>query len=61
MTVEDCPDEGEFVIHLTVAPEDRGAVIGRQGRLIRAIEIVVDAATDGDGRRTVLEVDDSVG
>jgi len=48
-------DEGDARrINVGVAERDRGGVIGRQGRTIRAIETVVAAATT-DGRRTFLK------
>ena len=39
---------GEPVIAIGVSEADRGAVIGRQGRTIRAIETVVRAAAGSD-------------
>lgn len=46
---------GEPVIRVQVAEPDRGAVIGRQGRTIRAIETVLSA---GRGRAPGLEIAD---
>ncbi len=46
---------GEPVIQVRVADADRGAVIGRQGRTIRAIETVLSA---GRGRAPGLELVD---
>lgn len=46
---------GEPVLRLSVAEADRGCVIGRQGRMIRAIETVLDAAP---GPKMALEVVD---
>ncbi len=40
---------GEPVLQVNVSGRDRGTVIGRQGRTIRAIETVLDAATGGRG------------
>ena len=45
--VEESERRGEPVISIQVAESDRGAVIGRQGRTIRAIESVLDAASGG--------------
>lgn len=44
------------VLRIQVAQEDRGAVIGRQGRTIRAIETVL--RTHAQGRVPGLEVAD---
>lgn len=57
VTVSDTTEDGETIIVVEVADEDRGAVIGRQGRTIRAIEQVVRAAA-GDGAVPVIEVAD---
>lgn len=57
VAVSDDTEDGETVIVIEVADDDRGAVIGRQGRTIRAIEQVVRAAA-GDGPVPVIEVAD---
>ncbi|MCC8135985.1 MAG: KH domain-containing protein [Ruminococcus sp.] len=42
--VEDEPDaEGVIVFHLTVAPDDMGRVIGKQGRIAKAIRTIMRA------------------
>ncbi len=46
---------GEPVISIGVAEDDRGAVIGRQGRTIRAIETLVRSAA-GAGHAPGIEV-----
>ena len=43
---------------LHVAPEDVGKVIGRQGRIVRALRTVVRAAAAHEGRRVLVEVVD---
>lgn len=41
---EDEPDaEGVIVFHLTVAPEDMGRVIGKQGRIAKALRTIMRA------------------
>lgn len=57
VAVSDSTDDGETVIVIEVGDDDRGAVIGRQGRTIRAIEQVVRAAA-GKGPVPVIEVSD---
>ena len=44
------------IIELRVAPEDMGKVIGKQGRIAKAIRAVVKAASLKDGRRYSLEI-----
>ena len=52
-------DEGDVVIlRLQVGPEDVGKVIGRQGRVARALRTVVRAAGARGDRRLVLEIAD---
>lgn len=45
--VSESIEDGEHVLVIDIPTEDRGAVIGRQGRTIRAIETVVRAAAGG--------------
>ncbi|MFO7172298.1 MAG: KH domain-containing protein [Bacillota bacterium] len=44
-----------LVLEVRVAPADMGKVIGRQGRVARAIRTVVKAAAVRDGRRVQVE------
>ncbi len=44
------------VIELSVAPEDLGKVIGKQGRTARAIRAILSAAALKASRRVVLEI-----
>jgi predicted RNA-binding protein YlqC (UPF0109 family) len=46
------------VLRLHVAPDDVGKVIGRHGRIARALRTVVRAAGARSGRRTVIEIAD---
>ena len=46
------------VLRLHVAPDDVGKVIGRQGRIARALRTVVRAGSARAGRRHVLEIVD---
>lgn len=42
--VEDEPDtEGVVVFHLNVAPDDMGRVIGKQGRIAKALRTIMRA------------------
>jgi predicted RNA-binding protein YlqC (UPF0109 family) len=44
------------VLRLKVAPEDMGKVIGKQGRIAKAIRTVVKAAAIHDERRVQVEI-----
>lgn len=51
------PTDGPgLLIELTVAPADMGKVIGRQGRVARALRAVVRAAAVRHGVRVVLDI-----
>ncbi len=53
----DAPDEeGTVVYHLTVAEEDMGRVIGKQGRIAKAIRVVMRAAAVREGVRVMVEI-----
>ena len=43
-------DDGEL-IELETADEDRGRVIGRQGRVAKALRAILNSTADGDGAR----------
>ena len=52
-------DEGDVVVlRLHCAPDDVGKVIGRQGRIARALRTVVRAGGAHGSRRTLLEIVD---
>lgn len=48
--------EGSVVLTIEVAPDDVGRVIGRQGRVIRALRAVMRAAAARAGRRIAVEI-----
>jgi len=45
-----------IIVELRVAPEDMGKVIGKQGRIAKAIRAVVKAATPRDSKPVFLEI-----
>ena len=61
----DAPDEvsvnvieGEksTILELKVAQEDVGKVIGKQGRIAKAIRTILSACATRDGKRATLEI-----
>ncbi len=44
------------IIELKVAPEDMGRVIGKQGRIAKAMRTIVKAAAIKDNKRVVVEI-----
>lgn len=45
-----------LIVELKVSPEDMGKVIGKQGRIAKAIRTVVKAAATKDNKRVVVEI-----
>jgi predicted RNA-binding protein YlqC (UPF0109 family) len=56
--VDEVDEDGALVIRLSVAEDDLGRVIGRGGRIARALRTVVRASGAHGGRRVVLEIVD---
>lgn len=55
---EDASDEsGTTVLHLHVAERDMGRVIGKQGRIAKAIRTVMRAAAIRNGTKVLVEID----
>ena len=50
-------EDGTIVFHLSVAPEDMGRVIGKQGRIAKAIRTVMKAAASKAGEKVIVEID----
>ena len=46
----------EIVLELTVAPSDMGKVIGKQGRIAKAIRSVVKAAASKEDKKVIVEI-----
>ena len=46
-----------IILELRVAPEDMGKVIGKQGRIAKAIRVVMRAAAVRKGEKAVVESD----
>ena len=47
---------GRVIFRLEVAPEDKGKVIGRQGRVAQAMRVLLRVAAVKDGTHAVLEI-----
>jgi predicted RNA-binding protein YlqC (UPF0109 family) len=54
--VEEVERDGDTVIQLFVAEDDVGKVIGRQGRIARALRTVVRASATRREGRVLLEI-----
>jgi predicted RNA-binding protein YlqC (UPF0109 family) len=49
---------GAVVLRLHVGPDDVGKVIGRGGRIVRALRTLVRASAVREGRRVLVEIAD---
>lgn len=56
--VEEIDEGDDLVLRLHVAEGDVGKVIGRQGRIARALRTVVRAAAVREQRRVLVEIAD---
>ena len=56
MTVDPMREDGTVVYHLKVAEADMGRVIGKQGRIAKAIRVVVRAAAVRQGEKVIVEM-----
>ena len=57
VTVDEPNAEGVVVYHLHVAPEDMGRVIGKQGRIAKAIRVVMRAGASRIDQKIMVEID----
>lgn len=46
----------DLLVELKVAPSDMGKVIGKQGRIAKAIRSVVKAAASRDDKKVIVEI-----
>ncbi len=56
--VNEVDGEQSIILELRVAPEDMGKVIGKQGRVAKAIRTVVKAAALNVDKKVVVEIID---
>ena len=57
VTVDEPAEDGAVVYHLHVGEDDMGRVIGKQGRIAKAIRTVMRAAATRQNARVVVEID----
>lgn len=56
VSVTESESNQTVVLELRVAPEDMGKVIGKQGRIAKAIRVVVKAAATKMHKKVVVEI-----
>ena len=57
VTVDEPKEDGTVVYHLHVAADDMGRVIGKQGRIAKAIRTIVRSAAGKVEQKVVVEID----
>ncbi len=56
VAVTESVKDDEIVVELTVASSDMGKVIGKQGRIAKAIRSVVKAAASKEDKKVIVEI-----
>ncbi len=54
--VNEVSGEKSGVVEVRVSDSDRGKVIGKEGRIIKAIRVLVNAASAKSGKRATVEI-----
>ena len=57
VVVTETESEKGTIVELRVAQSDMGKVIGKQGRIAKAIRVVVRAAAVRQGEKVIVEID----
>ena len=56
VVVTETVTDQSIVLELKVAPDDMGKVIGKQGRIAKAIRTVVKSAASKDDKKVIVEI-----
>jgi hypothetical protein len=56
VSVTEYESDGETILELSVAPEDMGKVIGRQGRIAKEIRTVVRSVAQRSNKKVSVEI-----
>ena len=56
VSVTETEKNGEIIVELKVDPSDMGKVIGKQGRIAKAIRSVVKAAASKEEKKVTVEI-----
>jgi uncharacterized protein len=56
VSITQTEDGDNVMLELNVAPDDMGKVIGRHGRIAKAIRMVVKAAANKAGKKVTVEI-----
>ncbi len=56
VVTETIADDGSILVELRVAPEDMGKVIGKQGRIAKALRTVVKVLATKEDKKVVVDI-----
>ena len=56
VTVSETSGQESTIVELRVAEEDMGKIIGKQGKIAKAIRSVVKAAANKENKRVIVEI-----
>jgi predicted RNA-binding protein YlqC (UPF0109 family) len=56
VVIKEIQDKETWIYEITVAPEDMGKVIGKQGRIAKALRTVVKASAMRENKRVMVEI-----
>ncbi len=56
VVVKETDSGNDVLVSLTVDPSDMGKIIGRKGRIAKAIRDVVKAASSGEDKKYIVEI-----
>ena len=56
ISITESEESGTVNLVLSVAPDDMGKVIGKHGRIAKAIRTVMKAAANADGKKVTVEI-----
>ncbi|MEJ6950472.1 KH domain-containing protein [Natronospora cellulosivora (SeqCode)] len=57
--VNEVEGEKSIILEVTVADNDMGKIIGKQGRIARAIRTVVKAAATKEGKKVIVDIQEN--
>lgn len=58
VSVSQREDESAVILELKVAPSDMGKIIGKQGKIAKAIRTIVKSATTSSSKKVVVEINE---
>ncbi|MFP4015466.1 MAG: KH domain-containing protein [Halanaerobiales bacterium] len=57
--INEVQGEKSVILEISVANDDMGKIIGRQGRIARAIRTVVKAAATKEGKKVIVDIQEN--